>query len=205
MTLEESPFEFTAPWFDLSVVTLERLLNSGTGQAKKPMTDRRWLGPSASLTRASVALLLLAGAACGVTGKSREAAGGTAPLLELRLAYDDSSRDRDRHQYGDTVVYLERSALLTDTDIVGARPVIGASGVLYLDVRYAPAAAAQLASGLSRHIGGRLGLVLASRLRTVVAVASGAGALGHLTINTGVTGIEAEQIAARIRARWPAR
>lgn len=168
------------------------------------MTGQRLPGPAASPARASAALLLLVGAACGVTGQSRAATTGTPPpLLELRLAYADSSRDRDRYQHGDTVVYLGRPALLTDTDVTAARPFIGESGALFLDVRISPAAATRLDSGSSAHINGRLGLVVASRLRTVLPIMSAIGARGHVTINTGVTGTEAEQIAARIRTRWP--
>ena len=146
-------------------------------------------------------LLMLAGACATGTQKGAQSA-ASPPVLELRIAHRDSSRDRDRHQLGDTTYYLARPILLSDADIVSANPHIGQSGELYVDVMYTSTAADRLRSGLTPHIGGLLALLVESRLRLVVSI-QGAISSGFVTINTAVTGSEAEQLAARVRARWP--
>ena len=151
-----------------------------------------------------VLLLILAGSCATGTQKGVQSA-SPPPMLELRIAHLNSSSDRDRHQLGDTTYYLARTILLSDADIVSANPDIGQSGELYVDVMYTSTAADRLRSGLTPHIGGRLGLLLESRLRLVSHIASAVGTKVPLLISTGVTGSEAEQLAARIRAKWPPR
>ena len=156
-----------------------------------------------STRRVIPALLLILAGACATVTQKRAQSTALPPVLELRIAHRDSSSDRDRHQRGDTTYYLSRTILLSDADIVSANPHIAQTGELYLDVTYTRSAADRLRSGLTSHIGGRLALLLESRLRAVVHIASAIGSNVSLAINTGVTGSEAEQLAARVRARWP--
>jgi preprotein translocase subunit SecD len=126
-----------------------------------------------------------------------------APLLELRLAYIRSTGDALPYTHRDTVYYLSRTAVLSDTSVTTARPALSPSGELHLDVRFSDNAAARLASSTNDHIGGRLALLLEARLVDVLPIASSAGGRGRLTINTGLRGAEAERFATRIRAKWP--
>ena len=152
--------------------------------------------------RALPGLVLILAAACASGTPKRVPSASASPIFELRIAHRDSSTDRDRHQLGDTTYYLARTILLSEADIVSANPYIAQTGELQVDVVYTRSAADRLRSGLTPHIGGMLALLMESRLRLVVFI-QGAISSGFVTMNTGVTGSEAKQLAARVRARWP--
>lgn len=124
-----------------------------------------------------------------------------APLLELRLV-QRSANEADAFEFGDSVLYLA-PALISDTSITGVRPSVAGSGELILDVHHSPAARERLAAGTQR-IGDHLAVVIESCVVLVVPIASTAGLLGRVTINTGLTGGEAERVTALVKARWPA-
>jgi hypothetical protein len=127
----------------------------------------------------------------------------TLPLLELRLAYPDSNGDRIPYTHRDSVFYVSRAALLSDTNITAAHARLSRTGDLYLEVWYSTITAARLESSTSQHVGGRMALFVESRLVEVLPISSGAGGRGHVTINTGAKGADAEELAARIRSKWP--
>ena len=124
-------------------------------------------------------------------------------MVELRLAYPDAAQDRDRHNHRDSIVYLARPALLSDADIISARPSLAGSGELLLHLRFTPEAGLRLATTLQDHIGGYLAVVVEGRLRNVVVIASPVGSQNELNLNTSLTGPDAERVRELARTKWP--
>jgi hypothetical protein len=145
--------------------------------------------------------LQFVGAGCSRRHEPREIVAGV-PLVAFRLAFEDSSPGRQRVRIGERVVYLAPGAVLADADISGATTWI-ASGVLFLELRLRAEAAARLADDLAPHVGDYLALVLSSRVQDAVPIVSPVGGRGALTVNTGLTGRDAEQFAESVRKRWP--
>lgn len=141
---------------------------------------------------------------CTRSGQAGSTQSTPAPFFELRLAYDDSVAGRIRFEYRDSTVFLAHSAVLSDNDLVAVRPIVRAPGGLVLEVRYRAEAGERLATVSGQHIGGKLALLLGSRLRNVALIGTSVGERGQLTVATHVTGAEAERIAEYVRTRWPA-
>ena len=147
-------------------------------------------------------LALLAGSGCERT----QSAPSPTALLELRLVCPGARPDCERHDYrADSVVFLEREALLSDSDLLDVRPSMAASGDLVLAVRFPPEAGERLSARLRDNLGGHLAVVIESRVRDVVLIASPVGAHGQLTINSGLAGAEAERLRTRFLGKWPRR
>jgi hypothetical protein len=154
-------------------------------------------------TAAALLLFVLTVERCTRSRQSGSTLATPAPFLELRLAYDDSVAGRERFEHRDSTIFLAQPALLSDDDLIAVRPVMRADGLI-LDVRYRADAGERLATVLAQHIGGKAALLIGSRVRNVVFIASPVGASGQLSISTDVTGAEAEQMTEYVRARWPA-
>jgi hypothetical protein len=124
-------------------------------------------------------------------------------LLEIRLVQRNANGG-DTYRFSDSVLYLARSPLLSDTSITSAHPSVAASGELILSVRYSPVAAERMVAVTQVNVGNQIALLVESRIVLVVPIASSVGSTGSMVINTGLTGADAERLAALVKARWPA-
>ena len=124
-------------------------------------------------------------------------------VFELRLVYRDSAADRDRYQYEGKVVYLARPPLLADHDVTVARAARLSSSELVLQIHFPSDVGARLMRGTDKHTGGRLAVIVDSRLSQIVHIAAPIGSGGRLSLNTGLSGLEAARIEQLVRAKWP--
>jgi hypothetical protein len=128
----------------------------------------------------------------------------TKPFFALRIAYEDSAQGRSRFEYKGATIFLAQPALLSDDDLIAVTPNAHPESGLLLRVRYRPEVGQRIAAVSAQHVGGKLALVLGSRVRDVAVIMEPVGE-GPLDVGTSITGGEAEQIAAYVRTRWPSR
>lgn len=135
---------------------------------------------------------------------------GTAPILDIRLASTtpvagftrmaDPDEDRD--------VYVAPGSLLTDIDVQHAhgKPVPDGAVVA---IRLSPEAAARLREATSNAIGQHLAVLANGRLASVglivSAVPSDRNRDHQVTVGLTLPGDVADEVLARVAARWPAR
>jgi preprotein translocase subunit SecD len=126
----------------------------------------------------------------------------TAPLIALRMAYPDSAVDRERYSLGDSTVFLSRTVLLTDSDLVAVEPIDGRTGTLFLRLSCGPAADQRLRKALGEHVGHHLAVVIEDRIASAPVIQSPIGCIG-VDITTRRRGSEAARLRSLVEERWP--
>lgn len=127
----------------------------------------------------------------------------TSSILEFRLAFPDSGPDRVRHVFADSVMYVARTALLSDADLTSARQHDTGQDDLILRITFSPETGQRLASALERHIGGHLAVLIDGKVTAMPRIMSAIGAQGRVDVNTMLRGAEADRLLARVSRRWP--
>ncbi len=101
--------------------------------------------------------------------------------------------------------YVAEQSIVTDEDIEEAR-AFRRGGGLVIDVRLSPDGAARLSEVTSGHIGGRLAVVLASRLISAPVIFSTVGTTSHRHLTLGALDLPpdlSDEIAAAVSDKWP--
>jgi len=125
------------------------------------------------------------------------------PYLALHVAYADSAAGRRRALHGDSIVFIAADPVLSDDDFANVEARAGPHNTTYLQVTCQPDACTRLASATSRNVGGRLAVLMRSRVRSVSRIASAIGARPMFTIAIDADSTEAGQILRELQARWP--
>jgi preprotein translocase subunit SecD len=163
--------------------------------------ERRIGGIAGRCPLATALVLLLVFAGCSTAQSIQSAPPSTGPIIQLRLAHDTPGEQLERFDFAGRSVYLERAAIITDADLISVRPSIAASG-LALELHYTPEAGSRMAAAVAANIGGYIALLIDSRVRNVARIVSPIESGGRVVAATDATGIEAEEIAERVRAKW---
>lgn len=125
------------------------------------------------------------------------------PLIEYRIVHDTAGRDLEQAEYQGEVLYLERSAVLSDRDLQVVRPLLRDDRLL-LELEFTPEGARRLERVTGANIGRRMAMLLAGRVRSAPVIRTALGAADvPMTAALEMPADEAELLAELIRGQWP--
>lgn len=135
------------------------------------------------------------------------------PLIDLRIARDTvESGFLPMRATSDTIFYVDRARVVSDSDIQSARLVLKKEGFFWIQARLTPSAKSRYRTAVKQHVGERLALILDGQLiGAPIIVSSPNDALPssessgpYLDIGGQLADSTARRIKALIIARWPA-
>lgn len=155
----------------------------------------------------AAAAALLALTASGKTAAQRSGlqSDPNGPVIQIRLAQKTPAPGFSamKELATDSVFYVAGRDIVSDSDIEYARAERRPGG-LVIDVRFTPAGTNRLAEVGRDHRGGRIAILVDSRLvKTVVIADPRALSSGRAQIGLKLPEKDVEEIAESIAARWP--
>jgi|GEM_PF-6985491 len=131
-------------------------------------------------------------------------AADTSPLIEFRLVHDAPAPGRMQVEYAGEVVYLDAQPIISDADLREVHPEVLTRGLL-VNMRLTPEGARRMARVTAENIGGRMALLLESRVVDMPVIRSPVGSTADVPALAvvGLPDSEAERVAQRISRRWP--
>ncbi|MGH7530688.1 MAG: SecDF P1 head subdomain-containing protein [Gemmatimonadales bacterium] len=130
-------------------------------------------------------------------------------LIDVRLARDTAeSGFMPMRSTSDTIFYLDRAHVVSDTDIQFARVLLREEGFL-IRARLTPSANSRHRTFLQQHVGERLAVILDGQLigapiiRIPPSDAQPSSAPYHLEISAKLADSTTQRIKALITTRWP--
>jgi beta-lactamase class D len=146
-------------------------------------------------------------AACGVpaaeTSHALRAPGAdSSPLIEARLVHDSSAPRLVAAEYRGETLYLDPQPVFSDPDFLAVHASVR-PGQVVIDLRCRPEGDERTRSVTAAAIGRRMAILWDSEVRGAPTVRSAVGCTGT-QIGFDAPAHEADQVAATVRARWPA-
>lgn len=149
-----------------------------------------------SLTTIAVLLLM----ACG--SRAAQSPLNSSSILEFRLVHPEQSSSSIPVQFESSLLHLDPRPVVSDRDIVSARPIERSDQVI-LSLELTSDAAARMGRVTSENIGSRMALLINGQVISVVVIQS-AVAMRNVQVAVPRPAAEAARLSSRIHAKWPA-
>ena len=143
------------------------------------------------------ALLVMA---CG--SRSAQSPVGSASILELRLVHPEPNSSSIPIEFESSLLHLDPQPVMSDRDIVSARPSEGPNQVI-LAIELTGDAAARMGRVTSENIGSRLAVLIDGQVVSAVVIQSG-HAMPDVQLAVPRAAAEAARLSSRVLGKWPA-